>query len=72
VSGPYILSLQIYRKYEEWMKNMEFYEAVNMRRSVKEFQPRSVEAEKLRRVLKAGLKAPSHNHLREWEFCCLR
>ena len=51
---------------------MEFYEVVSRRRSVREFQPRPVEAEKLRRVLEAGLKAPSHNHLREWEFILLK
>jgi nitroreductase len=27
-----------------------------------------VETDKLQRVLEAGLKAPTHNHLREWEF----
>jgi nitroreductase len=52
--------------------NIEFYETVGRRRSVREFQPRPVEAEKLRRVLEAGLKAPSHNHLREWEFILLK
>jgi nitroreductase len=51
---------------------MEFYKIVRRRRSVREFQPRPVEAEKLRRVLEAGLKAPSHNHLREWEFILLK
>jgi len=51
---------------------MEFYEAVGRRRSVREFQRRLVEEDKLRRVLEAGLKAPSHNHLREWEFILLR
>ena len=47
---------------------MEFYEAVGKRRTVREFQSRPVDKEKLLRVLAAGLKAPSHNHLREWEF----
>jgi nitroreductase len=47
---------------------MEFYEVVNKRRSVREFQSKPVEADKLQRILGAGLKAPSHNHLREWEF----
>jgi len=51
---------------------MEFYEAVNKRRSVREFQSRPVEKGKLRRVLEAGLKAPSHNHLREWEFILIK
>jgi nitroreductase len=47
---------------------MDFYEAVNKRRSVREFQSRPVEKDKLHRVLEAGLKAPSNNHLRQWEF----
>lgn len=51
---------------------MEFYEVVNKRRSVREFQSRPVEADKLQRILGAGLKAPSHNHLREWEFILVK
>ena len=51
---------------------MEFYEAVNKRRSVREFQSRPVEEEKLLRVLEAGLKAPSNNHLRQWEFLLVK
>ena len=47
---------------------MDFYEAVEKRRTVKEFQSKPVEEEKLLGILAAGLKAPSHNHLREWEF----
>jgi 5,6-dimethylbenzimidazole synthase len=47
---------------------VDFYEAVDKRRTVREFLPRPIETEKLLRVLAAGLKAPSHNHLREWEF----
>lgn len=51
---------------------MEFYEVVNKRRSVREFQSKPVEADKLQRILEAGLKAPSHNHLREWEFILVK
>lgn len=51
---------------------MEFYEVVSKRRSVREFQSKPVEADKVRRVLEAGLKAPSHNHLREWEFILVK
>jgi nitroreductase len=47
---------------------MDFYETVNKRRSVREFQSRPVEKDKLHRILEAGLKAPSNNHLRQWEF----
>jgi nitroreductase len=51
---------------------MDFYEAVERRRTVREFQSMPVEEEKLMRVLAAGLKAPTHNHLREWEFILLK
>lgn len=47
---------------------MDFCEAVSNRRTVREFQSKPVEADKLQRILEAGLKAPIHNHLREWEF----
>jgi nitroreductase len=51
---------------------MEFYEVVDKRRSVRDFKSKPVEADKLRRVVEAGLKAPSHNHLREWEFILVK
>jgi nitroreductase len=51
---------------------LDFYEVVEKRRTVREFQSKLVEEEKLLRVLAAGLKAPSHNHLREWEFILMK
>jgi nitroreductase len=51
---------------------LDFYEVVNNRRSKREFQSRPVEEEKLFRVLEAGLKAPSNNHLRQWEFILIK
>ena len=51
---------------------MEFYEAVSKRRSVREFQTRPVEKVKLMRILEAGLRAPSNNHLRQWEFILVK
>ena len=51
---------------------MEFYEVVNRRRTVREFQSKPLEPDKLQRILEAGLKAPSHNHLREWEFVLIK
>lgn len=52
--------------------NMDFYEVVNSRRSVREFQRKPIEEDKLQRILEAGLKAPTHNHLREWEFILVK
>jgi len=51
---------------------MNLYEAIEKRKTVREFQPRHVEEEKLLRVLEAGLKAPTNNHLRQWEFILIK
>jgi nitroreductase len=51
---------------------MDLFQAVEKRRTVREFQSKPVEEEKLMKVLAAGLKAPTHNHLREWEFILLK
>ncbi len=51
---------------------MEFKVVVARRRTVREFSARSVEEEKVRKVLEAGLAAPSNAHLKPWEFILLR
>jgi nitroreductase len=52
--------------------SMEFYEAVNTRRTVRRFQSKPVEEKKIRRVLEAGYKAPSNAHLKYWEFILMK
>ncbi len=51
---------------------MEFYEAVAKRRTVREFKQDKIELEKIRRILEAGMMAPSGGHIQEWEFVILR
>jgi len=51
---------------------MEFYDVVRKRRTVREFRPDPVPEEVLRRVLEAGLRAPSNAHLKPWSFVLLR
>jgi nitroreductase len=51
---------------------MEFYEVISKRRTVREFRPEPVEDRKIKRVLEAGLTAPSNAHLKYWEFILLR
>lgn len=57
---------------QEGDRNLDFYETVEKRRSVREFQSMHVEEDKLMRILDAGLKAPTHDHLREWEFILVK
>ena len=50
---------------------MEFYEVINKRRSIRQFEDRAIPQEALERILDAGLKAPSSNHQRRWELVTL-
>ena len=50
---------------------MEFYEVINRRRSIRQFEDREISREILVRILDAGLKAPSSNHQRRWELVTL-
>jgi nitroreductase len=50
---------------------MDFYEAVKSRRTVRDFKDEPVDMEAIKRILSAGLKAPTNDHLRNWEFVVL-
>ncbi len=50
---------------------MEFYDVINKRRSIRQFEDREIPIEVLERILDAGLKAPSSNHQRRWELVTL-
>ena len=47
---------------------MEFYDAVEKRRTIRDFEDKPVAMGIIERILDAGLKAPTNNHLRQWEF----
>jgi nitroreductase len=47
---------------------MEFYEVVEKRRTVRCFSDDKVPQEIVIKILEAGIKAPTYNHLREWDF----
>jgi len=50
----------------------DFYLVIDKRRTVRNFEDTPVEQEKLYRILEAGMKAPSYNHMREWHFIFLK
>ena len=50
---------------------MEFYEVVEKRRSIRQFEDREIPRAVLERILTAGLMAPSSNHQRQWELVTL-
>lgn len=45
---------------------MEFYQVVNKRRTIRDFENREIPQDVLERILDAGLKAPSSDHMRAW------
>lgn len=47
---------------------MEIKEAIQMRRSVRTFEPTPVEREKVEEILKAAMQAPSAHNQQPWEF----
>jgi nitroreductase len=47
---------------------MEVYEAIRLRKAVRSYQDRSVEKDKLERVLGAARLAPSARNMQEWRF----
>ena len=51
---------------------MDLYEAIYKRRIVRDFKDKTVPEETLKRIIDAGLQAPTHDHLRNWEFVILK
>jgi nitroreductase len=47
---------------------MDVYEAVNNRKTIRDFEDREIPKGILLKLLDAGFKAPSNDHLRKWEF----
>lgn len=47
---------------------MDVYEAIDARRTIRDFEDRAVPREILEKILGAGLKAPTNDHMRRWEF----
>ena len=47
---------------------MDVYEAISRRMTIREFEDREIPTDIIRKLLTAGLQAPTNDHLRQWEF----
>jgi nitroreductase len=47
---------------------VDLYKAIANRRTVRDFQDRPIGRSTIKKIVAAGLKAPSNDHLRQWEF----
>ena len=50
---------------------MEFNEVINQRKTSREWTDKEVDFEAIKRILEAGMKAPSWDHYRSWQFIVL-
>lgn len=51
---------------------MELSKAITQRRTIRDFSNNKVEEVIIHKALEAGLKAPSYNHLKEWDYILVR
>lgn len=47
---------------------MEVFEAISRRMTIRDFRDESVPMDVVWKLVNAGMKAPSHDHIRRWEF----
>jgi nitroreductase len=47
---------------------MDVYEAISRRMTIRDFEDREIPLDVVKKLLRAGLQAPTNDHLRRWEF----
>ncbi len=47
---------------------MDLFEAIKKRRTIRDFEEKEVDKEIIEQIISAGLKAPTNDHMRNWEF----
>lgn len=47
---------------------MEFYDAVNSRKTVRDFTDESIPYDVLKKMISAAFKAPTNDHMRDWHY----
>lgn len=48
--------------------SLDIYEAICSRRTIRDFSEKPVSEEIVKRIIDAGLRAPTNDHMRKWEF----
>ena len=51
---------------------MDIYTAIETRRTIRDFEDRRVEPDVIEKIIDAGLKAPTNDHMRNWEFVIIQ
>lgn len=51
---------------------MDFYKVVDARRTVRDFLDCPIDDETVERIIAAGMKAPTNDHMRDWHFIVIK
>ena len=51
---------------------MEFYEVIEKRRTIRDFEAEDIPKEVIERVISAAMKAPTNDHMRDWHFIIVK
>lgn len=50
----------------------DFYDVVHSRRTIRDFENESIDDEVIERIISAGMKAPTNDHMRDWRFIVIK
>ena len=50
----------------------DFYDVVNSRRTIRNFENEPIDDEVIERIISAGMKAPTNDHMRDWHFIVIQ
>lgn len=51
---------------------MEFYEVIEKRRTIRDFENETISSDVIERIIEAGLKAPTNDHMRDWHYVVIQ
>ncbi len=51
---------------------MDFYEVIEKRRTIRDFEDEAIPDEVHERIISAALKAPTNDHMREWHYIIIK
>lgn len=51
---------------------MDFYDVINKRRTIRDFQKAEIPEDVVYRIIDAALKAPTNDHMRDWHYIIVR
>lgn len=50
----------------------DFYDVVDSRRTIRDFTNEPIDDEVIERIISAGMKAPTNDHMRDWHFIVIK